>query len=202
MDISEKAKKYADNCMLTASTSELEKFVRSIAKNYIEKAFVNGYEAGYADGKIAKENDVVKLVDGVAYIDLGLPSGTLWATGYLKDNEGRTVYMTYDEADKLNLPNEEQYKELIGRCAFSPIDYNPDTLEMGGYQMLSSNGKYVTYTEQGYYVGNEIRYLGQPLFWLKNEKSNEKRRKIAWLGDRDFISFLFMGYRAPVILVR
>lgn len=47
------------------------------------------------------------------FVDLSLPSGTLCAADYLRDEEGNILYLPYNEAKKYNLPTKEQVQELI-----------------------------------------------------------------------------------------
>lgn len=52
------------------------------------------------------------------YIDLGLPSGTLWAAENETDNGG---YFTYDEAVAKfgdNLPTKADFEELLKHCRY------------------------------------------------------------------------------------
>ncbi len=185
-----KAKEYAGNTL-----------IKELLSGAIEKAFENGYNAGYDDGLAAREPKYD--IDVVTYVDLGLPSGTKWAASYLKDEQGKTVYLTYSEAEQLNIPTEEQYMELINNCVFKPVDPNPDKFELDGYQILSKNGKHVTYLQEGYYSGEQIIYIGDPMFWInKHVPEEEKRRCVAWMGGRTFTAEVFMGYRLPIILVR
>lgn len=65
--------------------------------NTIAQAYIEGYNKSRA---VVVENDI-------EYIDLGLPSGTLWATKFL-NNEG----MVYCDAEIYKLPTAEQYAEL------------------------------------------------------------------------------------------
>jgi|GEM_PF-5087712 len=65
--------------------------------NTIAQAYIEGYNKSRA---VVVENDI-------EYIDLGLPSGTLWATKFL-NNEG----MVYCDAESYKLPTQEQYGEL------------------------------------------------------------------------------------------
>jgi hypothetical protein len=65
--------------------------------NTIAQAYIEGYNKSRA---VVVENDI-------EYIDLGLPSGTLWATKFL-NNEG----MVYCDAESYKLPTKEQYGEL------------------------------------------------------------------------------------------
>ncbi len=64
------------------------------------------------------------------YVDLGLPSGTLWA---VQNEEG---YLTFDEAVEqfgAALPTEEQFRELLKECKWS---WNGS-----GYTFVGPNGE-------------------------------------------------------------
>lgn len=69
----------------------------------IEKAYIQGYK----DAVEEQAKEYIKFVeDGVEYLDLGLPSGTLWA---LKSPR----FVTFKESQKLNIPTKEQIQELL-----------------------------------------------------------------------------------------
>ena len=75
----------------------------------VAQAFADGYRMGYKD----REDEIpVDLRDGnTEYVDLGLPSGTLWAADYEKE-EGNRMYIPYSRASLLNIPTKDQWKEL------------------------------------------------------------------------------------------
>lgn len=104
MNANEKANVYLEN-----KSNEL------FAK-IIKEVYSDGYEAGYGDRE--------KLLDktNIDYIDLELPSGTLWSADYLKIN-GEIVYLPYEEAIKYNLPTEEQWDELRKYCTITFTQY-------------------------------------------------------------------------------
>ena len=73
------------------------------------------------------------------YIDLGLPSGTMWAT---VNEDG---FFTYDEAVeeyKENLPTKEQWQELIDECEWQ--------WEGNGYTVKGKNGNSLFLLAAGY----------------------------------------------------
>lgn len=79
-------------------------------------------------------NDVASTVSQAPssqdFVDLGLPSGTLWK----KTNEN-CGYLTYNQAGNRygrNLPTREQWQELISFC-----DWTWDRI---GYRIVGSNG--------------------------------------------------------------
>jgi len=88
MDITEKAKEYAQGKALEAISSA------------IEQAYADGYNAGLNH----IENEKLEAIkDGVEYVDLKLKSDTLWSLKYIKD-QGFFNKMAYMDASKLNLP--------------------------------------------------------------------------------------------------
>lgn len=90
MDINEKAKDYAEG----KATAAIEQA--------IAKAFADGYKAGYED----RDNEVQIEMDNdadIEFVDLDLPSGTLWAKDSLRDENGKILYLTFREAKKIQI---------------------------------------------------------------------------------------------------
>ena len=109
MNILENAEKYAEGKANQVIT-------KAIADAYIE-----GYKAGYKD---REEEIPMDLRDNkTEYVDLGLPSGTLWASDYEKSG-GKYVYLPYEKANRMNLPTEKQWQELKAYCKMEYDDYN------------------------------------------------------------------------------
>ena len=90
---SNKAKEYA------------ESKVNDALKQVVADAYMAGYNAGYQDGidKVAKDS----VSEETEFVDLGLPSGTLWASDYVKDGD-EVLLLPYPEALKYNIPTKEQ----------------------------------------------------------------------------------------------
>lgn len=68
------AKEYADGKVIEA------------LNQVVENAYLAGYNAGYLAGINKVVNDSVS--EKTEYVDLGLPSGTLWASSYVEDEKG------------------------------------------------------------------------------------------------------------------
>ena len=100
MDIKEKAKDYAEGKMTAA------------IENVIADAYADGYKAWYQDRYDEIPAAIKEEVDA-DFIDLGLPSGTLWAKDFLRDEEGNIMYLTFREAKKYPLPTIEQLNNLM-----------------------------------------------------------------------------------------
>ena len=93
----------------TKSKQYSEKNTMGIIKGVVQKVFADGYkegfESGYQAGKEGRYEKSEYVEDGVTYVDLGLPSGTLWADDYLRDEEGNIMYLTVKEASCLPVPS-------------------------------------------------------------------------------------------------
>lgn len=83
---------------------------------------------------------VASYIKARSYVDLGLPSGTLWCT----TNE--SGYYTYDDAVKnfgKRIPSKEQMSELVKMCKWI---WN----EKGYYKVKGPNGKSIILPAAGY----------------------------------------------------
>lgn len=79
------------------------------------------------------------------YIDLDLPSGTLWAESFFQ----ASIFDLTEEQRAL-MPTERQYQELLEYCTFS---------HQGNYTLVERNGKHIKLPPKD---GSEIRYLITP----------------------------------------
>lgn len=176
MDIIEKAKEYAE-----------EKAIKGI-NALVEQAYLDGYN----DGLKHHENEKLALIkDGVEYVDLGLPSGTLWSKELLSDN-GFSHKMTYIEASKLNIPTIKQFEELFSQyCKGEYINAN----DRKGFGFKSIRGDLM-------FVRG---FIDNKLFWLKDEDDSTERNyaSIRSVNGKwePVIKKIFMGEELPVMLV-
>ena len=80
------------------------------------------------------------------YVNLGLPSGTLWkSVNELNPEDAENGLYTYDEAFSAfgeNLPTREQCFELRNACTW--------TWTGNGYKVVSTNGNSITLPAKGY----------------------------------------------------
>lgn len=201
MTIEEKAKNYAEGKVLDALTST------------IEKAYADGYNAGYNDGLASKEGDkpddlgdgveCVSLDDGIEYVDLGLPSGTKWASGYLKDKDNNIVYLPYLDAAKLRIPTKEQFEELLKFCDLDAKTKKYTNYSVViGYTIIGPNGNGVTYWNDNILKSYTKNSQHTPKFWLAD---NEQEGSLKLTSDFSLSSKMgsqFMGHKLPVVLVR
>ena len=100
MTVNEKAEQYAKNCL-----------------EHIKKEIVDAYIEGYCEGSYDEELKHAKNEeDDSDFIDLGLPSGTLWREDFLSDEDCENMRLAYNEARNFSLPTEEQCRELMSKC--------------------------------------------------------------------------------------
>lgn len=186
MEIEEKAKNYAEGKAISAITAA------------IEKAFIDGYESGFHDG-VAKSKQTKEIIDGVEYVDLGLPSGTKWSLQYYSYNYKykSAQRFSYDEAIKRNIPTEEQLEELKKYCRVCALK---DDNGVYGIKFIGRNGNYILFH---YIKINEKSNCPDNtyFFWLKsnNEMLETDLRTCATTAT---ITREFMGYKMPLMLVK
>lgn len=177
-----------------------EKKVLEALSSAIETAYNDGYKAGYNDGVSGQESSVQDEVnEGVEYIDLNLPSGTKWSSGYLKDKDGNCRYLSYDEADKLNIPTEEQFEELKKYC--SSVFHS---VKSPFYEMVGTNSEVIKLCHGYRKEGSNTKPQNSFLFWLKDPRKENERtdyRTIA-TGVGNYERNIFKGFKIPVMLVK
>ena len=110
-----------------------------------------------------------------AYVDLGLPSGTLWKRQY------ESGFYTYDEA--LNrfgnkLPERHHFVELINECTWIWMDEY-------GYKVVGPNGNSITFPAAGYRFCSGDLYNVGPYgrYWSSTPNASDG----AWSLDADLI---------------
>ena len=183
MDILNKSKEYAKGKALDAISAAIEQ----------------AYADGYNDGLNHYENERLEsFVDGVEYKDLELPSGTKWASGYVKDNDFIGLF-AYEEASKFNLPTKEDFEELCKECAIDTYAYDS---KRRGIKFTGKNGEYleIPYIKVRYVTDDNVN--DSISFWLKNE-GEDSEKEYARVNNLKKVLDLktFMGYKLPVVLV-
>ena len=127
-----------------------ENYAAEKTNEVIIKAIAQAYADGYRDGYKDREEEIpIDLRDNkTEYVDLGLPSGTLWAKEFEK-KDGKLQYLPYDIAKNMNLPTEEQLNELIKECKW--------TMELGYFCCIGPNGTCLYFNRNGYYQAKQIK---------------------------------------------
>lgn len=166
----------------------------------IAQAYAEGYQKGYKDGV---ESIPVDLRDGnTEFVDLGLPSGTLWAKDYVKEN-GKVLYLPYCETEQYQLPTEEQWTELVNTCRFLYERYSEtgNDLRIRKATCIGPNGKSIKFEGKGMYRGDDNEYKAAYI-WLreKSDTFNQSTARIRY-NSKEVIG-VFCGYKLPIRLVK
>lgn len=165
----------------------------------VAQAFSDGYRMGYKD----REDEIpVDLRDGkTEFVDLGLPSGTLWSADY-EIKGGETNYFPFIEADKYSIPSKVQWEELVKLCKWETKYLN------GIYEFycIGPNGNAISFINKGVFTrdGNDI-FSNNAIFWLKcDEEKQEKDAAYIYYSNQvtAIVYPLFMGYKLPMRLVK
>ena len=128
------------------------------------------------------------------YIDLGLPSGTLWA------DQNEDGYHTYDETvEKFGnaLPTREQFVELKNSCQWKWQD--------GGYKVTGSNGKSIFLPAAGFRYGTKVLCAGKSGFYWSasfyDENYAENYARLVDFGE-DYALADYWSFRSSSLSVR
>lgn len=187
MDIQEIANSYAEGKANEAITKA------------IAQAYLDGYKDGYKSGK---ENTQIECNDDVEFVDLGLPSGTLWSSDFVKDSEGKVRYLPYMEAKGYPLPSIEQWKEL-GKCCQWIGRYSTNTVDCTG-----PNGNVISFLLTGYFNTTKKVERRAVYLWLYS-KDTDKKNSVCIEYDKDnpgnpfpILENSFVGFKLPIRLVK
>ena len=193
MNILEQADKYAEGKANEAIT-------KAIAEAYIE-----GYKAGYKD---REEEIPLELRDNkTKYIDLGLPSRTLWSTDYEK-LDGARLYLPYEKAEYMKLPTKEQWNELLQHCVLKYALKGTDMIYI--VDCIGPNGQTISFAATGIKITSSTENVHEVFFWLEDESDNDSKATVhlynsTYNGTHHTskeIANYFSGYKLPVRLVR
>ena len=194
MNILEQADKYAEG-----------KANEAITKAIVE-AYIEGYKAGY---KNREEEIPLELRDNkTEYVDLGLPSRTLWSTDYEK-SDGNLLFLPYEKAEYMKIPTKEQWEELKSLCKWEYVIDN--AYDYCRCRCVGPNGQILKFERTGRIIteGNVDEW--EAFFWIEDDSDiNEKysihmfnygKRFDKEIGRCD-LYMNFSGYKLPVRLVR
>lgn len=185
MDIRERSKKYAEGRALSA----------------IEAAIEQAYFDGYNDGLNHHENEKLEAIkEGVEYVDLDLPSGTLWSSTCINDGK-KCRFLPYIEASKLSIPTKDQFEELYSNCKWQESFSQERVVSCS---LIAKTGKEITIPYVN--LGKVSRFIQTMCFWLRDYSESEEKDSAAIDFCNRVQPFItkkyFMGYKLPIMLVK
>ena len=174
----------------------------------VADAYLAGYNAGYQDGynKVVKDS----VSEGSEFVDLGLPSGTLWSSDYVKkDDNDMTIYVAQENGADYEIPTYEQFKELMDECKWEQKSEKNWT-ESGFYYWhewaicLGPNGNKITFEKTGIYeTTDSLTRTSEIFFWLNNKEYFYNKCANITLNSLNIGSEnMFSGYKLPIRLVK
>ncbi len=184
---------------MTELLDRADKYAAGKANAIIDKAIAQAYVDGYRDGYKDKENEIPVDFRGIMteFIDLGLPSGTLWSCDFEKEKENN-AYIPYEDALRYKIPTIEQCNELLKNCKFIN--------KAEGFCCVGPNGKHIVFSKTGCKLieSDGLSCATTSLFWIRddNETNNNVARIMDCRSGVEGDSYKeFTGYKIPIRLV-
>lgn len=173
----------------------------------VADAYLAGYNAGYQDGYNKVVKDSVSV--GSEFVDLGLPSGTLWSSDYVKDDKANAIYVTQEGSADYEIPTYEQFKELMDECKWDQKTEKKWT-EWGNYYYhdwaicLGPNGNKITFEKTGLYEATDsLTRTSEIFFWLNDkEYFHNNCASITFDSLNIGSENMFSGYKLSIRLVK
>lgn len=188
MNILEKADKYADGKANDAITKA------------IAQAYLDGYRDGYNDREAEIPFDLRN--NKTTYVDLGLPSRTLWSTDYERDGD-KLAFLPYERAEYMKLPTIDQWNELKNCCKW---DYKVDGCgDLNWAKCVGPNGNILTFNCTGKKDIDQLTEIWHVYFWLEEDDTTKTVHIGNYKNGSGVVSRfeqMFRGYHMPVRLVR
>lgn len=190
-----------------------EKSAQYVAENLneiLKEAFARVYEDGYRDGYYAAKDEEDVEVNKTEYVDLGLPSGTLWSNDFVRDG-AEIDYMSFLKAKELNIPTESQWEELKRHCIFKIRKNGRYNTSYG--ECIGPNNNSIPFCLTEYkQSGDDLNPtpVFNSIFWLNNigDRKNVARCADLWIHPKDksymqkFTMEISFNSHAPVRLVK
>ena len=110
------------------------------------------------------------ILDEFTFVDLGLPSGRLWATENVKDENGNEAYLSFNKAIETygkNLPSKEDWEELFDNCSCKW-----DKMKKGFY-VTGPNGNSIFLPAAGYRGGGVKNVETTGHYWSSSVNDEE-----------------------------
>jgi hypothetical protein len=151
---------------------------------------------------IADVNAVIDIIFGGGpapsnheYVNLGLPSGTLWAN--VNDANGLTTYEDAVAKFGKQLPTKKQFTELREKCEWQ-------NLKNGGYKVVGPNGNYITFPLTGF-INCTGEFLNANKFgdyWTSTTDGTDEAYRVAFNEKNIIIALHPKCYARAIRLVK
>lgn len=122
---------------------------------------------------VGKELIIDSSKDNTEYVDLGLPSGTLWATCNIGANKPEEYgdYFEFENWDSsLQVPTKEEFEELKDKCKWEFTTYNSKK----GFKVIGPNGNSIFLPAAGVNKNSSFYYrIECGNYWSSTQCKND-----------------------------
>lgn len=150
-------------------------------EEFVAEMYVNGVPVGEIVSEPDEPQEELAMINGHEYVDLGLPSGRLWAkTNYGASSESDYgIYVDWPSRSIIqsvwgkewSTPTSADMKELLNQCTFS-WGYNSSSVY--GCTIKGTNGNSIFLPAAGFKIMDSSQLIGQSIFyWSDNEYEPE-----------------------------
>lgn len=154
------------------------------------------YLKGYEQGMLNVAHSIT--INGVEYVDLGLPSGTLWSRTPFKGDSAYYAMFSHREAQKYPIPTEEQVNELLDNKR------NINDKNFPRVYTIGPSGERIDIVVDGKYKGEGCTSAN--CLWIKGEANDKNEAPVLaaypGFGGLYGITEHFTGYKLPIYLVK
>ena len=173
----------------------------TIGKSVAEKEAIRAEQARQAEiarqkeaerqAEIARQKEAKRQAELLKYVDLGLPSGTLWK--HLDEN-GEYTYNDAESKYGKKVPSKQQFEELLNKCKW--------TWTGDGYKVIGPNGNsiffpaekcssslcamYWSSTPHGFEDAYSL-YFDSRQFWLDDYRDIDESNHVRLVMDGGFV---------------
>ncbi len=217
------------NTIQEQANSYADQVAGTIIHEAIKKAYLDGFNEGIQVGKdsagnAAQISEMEEYQNSVSFIDLDLPSGTLWSDDYMRDHRGNIVYLSAEEAAQFNIPTLEQMNEFLNslnreqHMSYTDVQSNSNGIFFCGIYIKDvrylARNSYIIQKRNGFYdEDNEFVLSNGFDFWIRAEneivvqsfRPKNSRAEHYELNKIEIEKKYFEaepGYRYPIRLVK
>lgn len=147
-----------------------KKFVELYFVIFFFSSLIAAFKMFVAKTKKSDSNNLKIDITTLKFVDLGLPSGKLWASENVKNENDDETFFTFDESVNTfgnNLPSRENWKELFDNCS-----YKWDKKKKG-FDITGPNGNSIFLPAAGYRGGLGVYNVGSFGFYWSSSVTNE-----------------------------
>ncbi len=153
--------------------------ITSTATLYVPKGCKSAYASANGWRMFSNIKEIEPSLGGHDYVDLGLPSGKLWATCNLgaTSPSGYGTYIAMNSTDQVKsswgnywaTPTRTEYNELINNCTWTWETMNG----VNGYKVTGSNGNSIFLPATGFQIMGYGQSVGDALYYWTQTPSSE-----------------------------